>query len=44
MENCYLYSFHIQKITNQGPFMQFSVLMEVNEKCMIRIFPYMKIV
>ena len=33
-----------EKNTNHSPFMQFSVLMELHEKCMISIFPYMKIV
>ena len=32
------------KKTNHRPFMQLSVLMELHEKCMITLFPYMKIV
>ena len=44
MEKCYSYNFHIRENTNHRPFMQFSVLMELPEKCMINIFPYMKIV
>ena len=36
--------FSYMKNTNHRPFMQFSVLMELHEECMISIFPYMKIV
>ena len=35
---------YIWKNTNHRPFMQFSVLTELHEKCMISVFPYMKIV
>ena len=36
--------FPYTKNTNHRPFMQFFVLIELHEKCMISIFPYMKIV
>ena len=36
--------FPYMKNTNHWLFMQFSVFMELHEKCMISIFPYMKIV
>ena len=39
------FSFHkSQKFKNHIPFMQLSVLMELSEKCMISILPYMKII
>ena len=44
MEKCYSYNFHIWKITNHRLFMQFSVPMELHEKCMISFFPYTEIV
>ena len=34
---------YMKKYTNHRPFMQLSVLMELHEKFMISIFPYMKI-
>ena len=42
MEKCQSYNFHLRKKNNQRPFMHFSVLMELPEKCMISIFSYMK--
>ena len=42
MEKCSQTISIYEKITNHRPFMQVSVRMELQEKCMISIFPYMK--
>ena len=42
MEKCSQTISIYEKITNHRPFMQVSVRMELQEKCMISIFLYMK--